>query len=71
MPTWSDVLTKDFQADAVEFGTLSGGYWYAYAALQIPSGIILDLFNRHAATSCVLLMFILLLLPLVDIHRIY
>ena len=45
--TWSDVLVKDFQADATKFGTLSVGYWYAYAVLQIPSGIMLDLINRH------------------------
>ena len=44
--TWSDVLVKDFQADAALFGTLSGVYWYAYAILQVPSGIILDVFNR-------------------------
>ena len=49
IPTWSDVLAKDFRADAAEFGTLSSGYWYAYSVLQMPSGIMLDLFNRHAA----------------------
>ena len=47
--TWSDVLAKDFRADAAEFGTLSSGYWYAYSVLQMPSGIMLDVLNRHAA----------------------
>ena len=55
--TWSDVLVKDFQADASKFAALSFGFWYAYAALQIPSGIMLDLMiNRYAAALCVLLL---------------
>ena len=67
IPTWSDALANDFRADAAEFGTLSGGYWYAYAALQIPSGTMLDLCNRHAVASHVFLLFLLPLLPLVAI----
>ena len=62
--TWSDVLVKDFQADATKFGALSFGFWYAYAALQIPFGIMLDLINRQvrAATLCVSLLFVALVI---------
>ena len=56
IPTWSDALAKDFRADAAEFGILSGGYWYAYAALQIPCGVMLDLFNRYTVTSHIFLL---------------
>ena len=56
IPTWSDVLAKDFQMDATEFGTLSGGYWYAYSALQIPFGLLLDMTNRQVFTSHIFLL---------------
>ena len=59
--TWSDVLAKEFKADAAKFGTLSSGYYYAYSVLQIPYGIMLDSFSRHATDGYVSL---LLLLPL-------
>ena len=44
--TWSDVLSKDFHADAAAFGSISGAYWYAYAVVQIPAGIVFDVFGR-------------------------
>ena len=46
IPTWSDELVKDFEADAALLGTLSGAYFYAYAIVQLPSGILLDGFSR-------------------------
>ena len=63
--TWGDALVKDFQADAAEFAALSFGFWYAYAILQIPSGIMLEFINRHAAALCVSLLLHLSLLLVV------
>ena len=44
--TWSDALVEEFEIDAAGFGSIAASYWYFYATLQIPIGIILDLFGR-------------------------
>jgi len=52
-------LMRDFQVNATALGTLSAVYFYAYAAMQIPAGILLDRFGTRrtltaAAMSCAL-----------------
>ena len=46
MSTWSDSLVKEFQTDATGFATLSSAYLYTFSLLQIPCGIMLDVFGR-------------------------
>src|SRR6516162_8505190 len=40
-----DALTETFGISAVMFGYLSSAYNWTYAALQLPSGLILDRFG--------------------------
>jgi MFS family permease len=40
-----DDLMRDFALGAVLLGSLSAAYFYAYAAVQIPVGILLDRFG--------------------------
>jgi MFS family permease len=40
-----DRLMADFAADATRLGQLSACYFYAYAAIQIPVGLLLDRFG--------------------------
>src|SRR5215470_19251357 len=40
-----DALTEAFGISAVTFGYLSSAYNWTYAALQLPSGLILDRFG--------------------------
>ena len=37
-----DSLMRDFEVGAAALGNLSAMYWYAYAAVQIPGGILID-----------------------------
>lgn len=52
-------LMKDFQVNASTLGHLGAVYFYAYAVMQIPVGILLDRYGPHrcltiAAFSCAL-----------------
>jgi len=51
-----DELMRDFAVGATITGTLSGLYFYTYAGLQIPVGLILDRFGprRVLAIACAL-----------------
>ncbi len=51
-----DELMRDFAVGATITGTLAGLYFYAYAGLQIPVGLILDRFGprRVLALACAL-----------------
>ncbi|MBB4267684.1 MFS transporter [Roseospira visakhapatnamensis] len=51
-----DELMREFAVGATLAGTLSGLYFYTYAGLQIPVGLILDRFGprRVLAVSCAL-----------------
>lgn len=51
-----DELMREFAVGAALTGTLSGLYFYAYAGLQIPVGLILDRFGprRVLAVTCAL-----------------
>ncbi|MCB0032944.1 MAG: MFS transporter [Anaerolineales bacterium] len=40
-----DELTRDFQLTAVGLGTLSAFYFYSYVPMQIPTGILTDLWG--------------------------
>ena len=45
-----------FRIDATQFGVLMGIYYAAYASMQIPNGILLDLYGpRYVATFCIFL----------------
>ena len=44
--TWGDNIAEEFETDAAGFGSVAASYWYFYATLQIPIGIILDLYGR-------------------------
>lgn len=37
-----DTLMRDFAVGAAVLGNLSAMYWYAYAAIQLPGGILID-----------------------------
>jgi len=43
--TWGDNIAEEFETDAAGFGSVAASYWYFYATLQIPIGIILDLYG--------------------------
>lgn len=52
-------LMQDFHVNATALGTLSAVYFYAYAAMQIPAGVLLDRFGAKrmlsfAAINCAL-----------------
>ncbi len=44
-------MMREFGADAASLGNLSAFYFYAYAAMQIPVGLILDRFGPSRALS--------------------
>lgn len=46
-----DHLMADFAADATRLGQLSACYFYAYAAIQIPVGLLLDRFGPRRALT--------------------
>ena len=50
-------LMKSFQISAAQVGNLSATYFYVYAAMQIPVGILIDRFGARrlltmAAANC-------------------
>jgi len=48
-----DRLMAEFQASAAALGNLSACYFYAYAAMQLPAGMLLDRFGpRLVLTAC-------------------
>lgn len=50
-----DELMRDFRIDATLLGTLSAIYFYTYAAMQIPSGLLADAVGpRRLATTAAL-----------------
>ena len=49
-------LMYDFSSSAAELGTLSACYYYAYAIVQIPVGILLDKFGPRLLLSLTTLM---------------
>ncbi len=52
----ADEIQRYFQVDATQFGVLMGIYYAAYAAMQVPNGIMLDLYGpRYVATVCCIL----------------
>lgn len=49
----ADEIQRYFQIDATQFGVLMGIYYAAYASMQVPNGILLDLYGpRYVATIC-------------------
>lgn len=50
-----DELRKAFQVNATQLGNLSGIYFYAYAAMQIPVGILYDRFGVRRLLSTAVL----------------
>lgn len=49
-------LMRDFNANATDIGNLAAGYFYTYACMQIPVGVILDRFGaRRPLTIAILL----------------
>lgn len=40
-----DPLMRDFAVDATSLGLIASIFWYAYAALQLPGGFLLDRFG--------------------------
>lgn len=52
----ADEIQRYFQVDATQFGVLMGIYYAAYAGMQVPNGILLDLYGpRSVATVCCVL----------------
>ena len=52
----ADDIQRYFSVDATQFGVLMGIYYAAYASMQIPNGILLDLYGpRYVATFCIAL----------------
>jgi MFS family permease len=52
----ADEIQRYFQVDATQFGVLMGIYYAAYAGMQVPNGILLDLYGpRSVATVCCIL----------------
>lgn len=50
----ADDLMRDFQLDGVLLGNLSAMYFYSYAAMQIPTGLLVDQIGarRLASLAC-------------------
>jgi len=52
----AEEIQRHFQIDATQFGVLMGIYYAAYASMQVPNGILLDLYGpRYVASICCLL----------------
>ena len=50
----SDIMTK-FKVNAMDFGILSAAYYFGYAGMQIPIGILLDRYSpRNVISVCAL-----------------
>jgi MFS family permease len=49
-------LMRDFAATAVVLGNLSAFYYYAYASIQLPVGVLLDRFGPRRVLSAALLL---------------
>ncbi|GBD45041.1 putative sulfoacetate transporter SauU [bacterium HR40] len=45
-------LMRDLALDGTRIGTLSAAYFYAYAAVQIPTGLLLDRFGARRLLAC-------------------
>ncbi|MBT8329907.1 MAG: MFS transporter [Desulfofustis sp.] len=52
----ADDLMRDFSLDGVMLGNLSAMYFYAYAAMQIPTGLLVDQIGarRLASIACLI-----------------
>ena len=49
----ADDIQRFFQVDATQFGMLMGIYYAAYASMQVPNGVMLDLYGpRYVASVC-------------------
>lgn len=53
----SNELMRDFSVTSQTLGVLSGVYFYSYAAMQLPGGVLMDYFGPHrlltiATTVC-------------------
>lgn len=49
----ADDIQRFFQVDATQFGMLMGIYYAAYASMQVPNGVLLDLYGpRYVASLC-------------------
>lgn len=46
-----DQLMRDFAVDATSLGLIASIYWYAYAALQLPGGFLLDRYGPGRVMS--------------------
>jgi MFS family permease len=46
-----DPLMRDFAVDATTLGLIASVFWYAYAALQLPGGFLLDRFGPARVLS--------------------
>lgn len=46
-----DPLMRDFAIDATSFGLIASIFWYAYAALQLPGGFLLDRYGPARVMS--------------------
>lgn len=45
-------LTKAFHIDAAMLGTIAAVYFYIYAVMQIPVGVLVDHFGPHRSLGC-------------------
>ena len=45
-------LTKAFHIDATMLGTIAAVYFYIYAVMQIPVGVLVDHFGPHRSLGC-------------------
>lgn len=43
----SHELMRDFSVTSQTLGILSGIYFYSYAAMQLPGGVLMDYFGPH------------------------
>ena len=43
----SNELMRDFAVTSQTLGVLSGIYFYSYAAMQLPGGVLMDYFGPH------------------------
>ena len=57
--TLSPVLIDEFSLTAANLGLLSGGYFFGFAAMQIPLGYLLDRYGPKKIVSIFLLVAVL------------
>lgn len=48
----SNELMRDFSVTSHTLGILSGIYFYSYAAMQLPGGVLMDYFTTTFINSC-------------------